>query len=204
MIRLSVTDLETFRYWQSQEEATLEDLVRELSGVEEPSPQMVASRAFHKAMENLDPSQLVGVDRLTQDGYVFDFDLEGEIYIPPIRELKGERLWRTPSGPVTLVGKVDGLFGLTVRDYKLSERFEAERYTDSFQWRAYLAMFHARRFVYDVFQCRYDNRDPNHVVIFDLHHFPLERYPDMEVDLDDVIDQLAEIVVKHVPQKVAA
>jgi hypothetical protein len=201
VIRLSVSDLETYRYWAAREDSTIEELVAELSGVAEPSHQMLASRAFHKALEEL---AVTDVHVLEQDGYRFDFQIEGELFVPAIRELKAEKPWMTPSGPVTLVGKVDALHGRTVRDYKLSERFEAERYTDSYQWRAYLAMFNCRRFVYDVFQCRYDTRDPTRVVIFDLHHFPLDAYPDMLVDLDCVIDELAEIVVKHVPQKVAA
>jgi hypothetical protein len=201
MIRLSVSDLETYRYWKDREDSSLEELVSQLQGVVEPTPAMVASRAFHLALENLTPAT-EGLVALRQDGYTFEFDCDGDFYLPPIRELKAEVPWVSTSGPVTLVGKVDGMYGLTVRDYKLSERFEADRYTDSFQWRAYLAMFKCHRFVYDVFQCSYDRYDPMKVKIYEIHHFGLDRYPEMLLDLDRVIDEVAAVVVKHVPQKV--
>lgn len=203
MIRLSVTDLETFRYWKERDEGTVPELIAELRGQKEPTHEMLASRAFHSLLERVEPG--TDLERLTHpDGWVFEFDIDSDLYVPPIRELKAEVPWKTPSGLVTLVGKVDNMNGLTVADYKLSERFEAERYTDSFQWRAYLAMFHARRFVYDVFQCRYHPQNPYHVTIFYLHHFPLDRYPEMLVDLDDAIDELAAFVKEHVQEKVAA
>jgi hypothetical protein len=203
VIRLSVTDLETFRYWQERDDGTLEDLIAQLTGAVEPTPQMRAARAFHKAFEDLG-RDVESLDRLTVDGYTFDFEMDGALAMPPIRELKAEGLWQTPSGPVTLVGKVDGLAGLTVHDYKLSERFEAERYLDSWQWRAYLTMFHARRFVYEVFQCYYDRADPTRVHIVDLHPLAFDRYPQMEQDLSQAVCALAEVVVRHCPQKVAA
>lgn len=199
MIRLSVTDLDTYRYWKDREDGTLEELLAELTGVAEETRQMKTSKAFHKALEVAEDGDY---SVLYQDGYRFDFAVEDEIDRPQIRELKGERLWQTSSGPVTLVGKVDGLTGLTIMDYKLSERFEAERYTDSLQWRAYLAIFHCDRFVYEIFQCKYDERDHMRVWIHDLHHFALDRYPDMEADLDEAINELAAVVLRHCPQKV--
>ena len=203
MIRLSVTDLETWRYWKDKEEGTIEELVQDLRGGKEPTHEMQASRAFHSLLEHVKPGE--DLERLTHpEGWVFDFNFDGELCVPPIRELKTERVWRTPSGPVTLVGKVDNICGLTVEDYKLSERFDAERYTDSWQWRAYLAMFKARRFVYRVFQCAYDAQNPYHVRIYELHSFPLDAYPEMLVDLDGVLDELAAFVKAHVPEKLAA
>lgn len=203
MIRLSVTDLETFRHWKDRDDTTVEQLLAELRGQVEPSHQMQASRAFHQVLEHIKPGEELSQLR-HPDGWIFDIDFDGELYIPPIRELKAERIWQTPSGPVTLVGKVDNLSGLTVADYKLSERFEAERYLDSYQWRAYLAMFSAQRFVYHVFQCAYGTQNPYHVEIYELHHLPFDRYPEMLLDLDEVIDELAAFVKDNVPEKVAA
>lgn len=203
MIRLSVTDLETFRYWQDREDTTVESLVAALTGTVEPTHAMLASRAFHKALEQL-PEDVESIERITQGGFAFDFECDSVLALPPIRELKAEGVWHTPSGPVTLVGKVDGLAGLTVHDYKLSERFEAENYLDSWQWRAYLAMFHARRFVYEVFECSYDRSDPNLVRIRAHHPLTFDRYQRMEIDLATAIAALAEVVVRHCPQKIAA
>ena len=169
MIRLSVSDLETFRYWKDNDEP-VEALIAQLRGQAEPSHEMQASRAFHQLLETIEPG--AEIDRMQHpDGWLFEFDLDCDLFVPKVRELKAEVPWKTPSGPVTLVGKVDHMSGLTVADYKLSERFEAERYTDSFQWRAYLAMFKCRRFVYHV---------------FDLLHLDQTCANSRSVELDDM------------------
>lgn len=198
MIRLSVTDLDSYLYWRGSEEMDFEALLTRLRGEEPPGANMLAGRAFHKLLETADDCELFAS---TVDGIRFDFGIEQEIALPQIRELKAEKLFQTPSGPVTLVGKVDGLHGTTVTDYKLTERFEAERYADSYQWRSYLTMFGAARFVYDVFVCRYDD---DRVYVYDYHRFPLYAYPDMAEHVQREVCGLAEIVAKHVPSKVAA
>lgn len=199
MIRLSVTDLDKYRYWLDNDEVELEDFLRDLRGQREETTQMLAGKAFHQMLELADESEIYAQE---VNGYRFVFAIEDELALPPIRELKGEYLIQTASGPVTLVGKVDALRGVTVHDYKLTERFDAERYVDSYQWRAYLLMFQARRFVYDVFVGKYN--DDNSVWIHDYHRFPVEAYPNMEADVHRAVSGLAEIVVKHVPEKMAA
>jgi hypothetical protein len=199
VIRLSVTDLDSMLYWRESEDMNFEALLTRLRGEEPPGPNMLAGRAFHKLLENA--SEGAEWFASEQDGVRFDFAIDTEIALPQIRELKAEYLFQTPSGPVTLVGKVDGLQGITVHDYKLTERFDAERYTDSYQWRCYLLMFGAERFVYDVFVCKYD---PDRVYVFDYHRLPICAYPGMADDVYREVCALAEIVAKHVPQKIMA
>jgi hypothetical protein len=197
VIRLSVTDLDSYLYWKESDDMELEELLKRLRGETEPTPAMLAGRAFHKMFELAEYG-----DELQSpivDNWQFVFAIEGQIGLPAIRELKGEVVLATPSGPVTLVGKVDSLDGMIVHDYKLTERFEAERYTDSYQWRAYLEMFGATHFVYDVFQARYDEQ---RVTIYDYHRLPLNAYRGMRTDLERAVAGLAEIVSKHVPQKI--
>lgn len=198
MIRLSVSDLDAMLYWRDSDD-DLETFLKQLRREEPPGPNMLASRAFHSLLENSsEGGEFFATER---DGWRFDFAIDQEIALPQIRELKAEMPFDTPSGPVTLVGKVDGLQGITVHDYKLTERFDVERYMDSLQWRSYLAMFGAMQFVYDVFVCRYDD---SRVYIFDYHRLPFCAYPGMLEDVRREVCALAEIVAKHVPQKVAA
>lgn len=199
MIRLSVTDLDSYLYWKGSEDMEFEALLTRLRGQEPPNASMLAGRAFHTLLENA--SEGGEFFAAEQDGIRFDFAIEQEIALPVIRELKAEHVMQTPSGPVTLVGKVDGLQGITVNDYKLTERFDAERYADSYQWRSYLWMFGAKRFVYDIFVCRYDT---DRVYVFDYHRLPLCAYPGMAEDVQREVCGLAEIVAKHVPQKIMA
>lgn len=198
MIRLSVTDLDSYLYWKESEDMEFEELLVRLRGEEPPKRPMLAGKAFHSMLEHANLGEL---DWAEVDGWRFDFALNATLALPPVRELKAEHVFQTSSGPVTLVGKVDSLDGLTVHDYKLTERFDVERYTDSYQWRSYLTMFGARRFVYDVFVGRYDDIDQK-VWIFDYQRLPLEAYPSMRSDVQRVVDGLAEIVAKHVPQKI--
>lgn len=198
MIRLSVTDLDSYLYWKDDEDMEFETLLMRLRGEEPPTDNMLAGRAFHKLLENATEGAEIFAQE--QDGIRFDFAIDDAIALPQIREQKAEHVFQTPSGPVTLVGKVDGLQGITINDYKLTERFDAERYTDSYQWRSYLFMFGAKRFVYDVFVCRFDL--PARVYIFDYHRLPMCAYPGMERDVYREVCGLADIVAKHVPQKI--
>jgi hypothetical protein len=197
VIRLSVTDLDSYLYWRGSEDMELDALLMRLRGEEPPTDNMLAGRAFHKLLENAgEGGEFFAAE---QDGIRFDFAIDAEVSLPVIREMKAERVLLTPSGPVTLVGKVDGLQGITVNDYKLTERFDAERYADSYQWRSYLFMFGAKRFIYDVFVARFD---ADRVYIHDYHRLPLCTYPGMAEDVHREVCGLAEIVAKYVPEKI--
>lgn len=196
MIRLSVTDLDGYLYWRESEDMTFDAFLTRLRGGEPPTQAMLAGRAFHKVFELATPGD---IPVAVMDGFEFVFDVDQSIAIPEIRELKGEVVFDTASGPVTLVGKVDALNGTTVHDYKLTERFEAERYIDSHQWRSYLTMFSAGTFVYDVFQARYDEQ---RVTIYDYHRLQFHAYPAMRDDVHRVVSELAAIVATHVPEKI--
>jgi hypothetical protein len=203
MIRLSVTDLDSYLYWLGSEDMELDELVARLRGTAEETAQMRCGKAFHKLMEHAREGEIFAE---TIDGFRFEFRIDEEISLQPLRELKGEVEIVTPSGIVVLVGKVDALGG-AVHDYKLTERFEAERYADSYQWRSYLSMFGASTFIYDVFQARYDDPDRNgiqRVLINDYHRLTFHAYPEMRADLLRKVSGLAEIVAKYVPEKVQA
>lgn len=192
MMRLSVSDLETYRFWCANEDATLDDLLRKLRHEEPPTPAMEAGRAFAKLMETF-PDGEHSVCEV--DGWKFDFSqLDAELPRPDLRELKAEVKFNTPHGPVTLVGKVDGLNGLEVRDQKLTERYDPEKYLDSLQWRAYLVMFGAKRFTYDVFSCRYKGRV---VEVTGYEPFSFYAYPRIKEDVQRAVNALASIVAER-------
>jgi hypothetical protein len=207
MIRLSVTELETLRYWKDRDDRDLADLLADLRKESPPSPQMAAGRAFAKFFETT-PIGYAGTE-CEIDGWRFSWELDVEVEIPDARELKGELHMDTPSGPVTLVGMVDGLDGRWVHDQKLTEQWEAEKYIDSLQWRAYLVMFEATAFVYDVFVGRY-KRDkdrqivPGQVTVTDYHRMPFYTYPGIERDVQLAVNELAAIVARHLPERVVA
>jgi hypothetical protein len=195
---MSVSHLESLRYWKGREDSRVEDLIADLTRKSAPTPQMEAGGDLASLFESVSPGAL---DEVIVDGWHFKFELDAEIDVPLIRELKAETVYATPSGPVTLVGKVDGLHGTTIRDQKLSEAWDAEKYTDSLQWRAYLVMFKAHRFVYDVFVGRYA-KDRKEVVVTDYHRLPFYRYPGIEDDVQQAVNELADVITRYVPSLV--
>ena len=198
MMRLSVTDLESLRYFRTAEDASLDKLLLDLAHVSAPTPKMEAGRAMAKFFEAAQVGSIVDGSKV--DGWTLCFDMDAEIDLPSVREMKVEQEYSTPSGPVTLVGKVDGFHGITVRDQKLTESLDAEgRYVDSLQWRAYLAMLGAQRFIYDVFVGKVVPEEKT-ILIREYHRLPFYSYPDMQADVSRAVADLAEIVARYQPQ----
>lgn len=215
MLRLSVGDLETLRYFKDNEDGTLEDLVERLMRRSPPTANMLAGQAFAKFMETAKEGS---VSTATVDGWTFDFECDVSIALPAAREVKAEVVFDTPSGPVTLVGVADGLNGIQIRDQKLTETIDAERYTGSLQWRSYLSMFGAREFVYDLFRAKYE-RGPcgkdadgkyvkgeptGRIAVLEYHPLRFYAYPNMRADVERAVCELAEVVKTYVPQKITA
>jgi len=194
---LHVSELETLRYWRDQEDATLDDLLARLRGERAETEQMAAGRAFAKLMERGGPY----TDAEDQDGWRFVFAGDFTIEQPDGHEVEGELVFETPHGPIALVGHADMVTFMSVRDQKLSERFDAERYTDSLQWRAYLLMFERYRFIYDVFEGQYRG---NVVTIREHHQLTFYAYPDLRRDVERAVRDLADIVARHMPERFAA
>jgi hypothetical protein len=194
MLRFSVSDLESYRYWLNDDAGDLPALLRRFRHEDPPTESMLAGRAFARVMELAKPGDIGQAD--TADGWRFNFRrLDAEICLPPYREIKAEKVFQTPSGPVTLVGKVDALDGLIVRDQKLTERWDAERYADSLQWRCYLDMFGAKRFIYDVFVGRYRGRT---VEVVDYHPMTFTSYPEIGRDVEIAVHELAAVWAKYI------
>lgn len=199
-MRLSVTDLDSFRYYKESEEMDVDALLRRLRKQEPPSQAMLAGRALHSVLEHATAG--AALDVAEAEGFKFHFKVDCAIELPAVRELKGEVQIVTPAGLVTLVGVVDGLEG-GIYDHKLTARFDAERYADSYQWRCYLEMFGARKFVYNVFEGK-EGDHPNEWVIFGFQQFPLYAYEGMRADVVRELSELAAFVRKFVPEKMAA
>lgn len=173
---------------------SLETLLRRLRREEPPSPAMAAGSALHKLLEH---SSEGIVAREGCDGYMFRFDGECELSLPVMRELRGTRDYVTPHGIVTLSGRVDAMDGLTVYDHKLTKQFDAERYASAYQWRAYLSIFGAETFTYNLFIGSEDKADPMVWNIKDFHAISFPRYPEMEADLQREVEAYAEFAAHY-------
>jgi len=201
IIHVRVSQLEGLRYWRDQEESILDDLLARLRGDGPETDQMQAGRALAKFFEHADDN---AYGEAHVDGWSFSFEVDAEFTRPAHRELEGSIVIETPSGPVLLTGHCDGLDGRAVRDQKLTERWDAERYLDSLQWRAYLVLFDATSFTYDVFVGRYGTgRNQGQVTITEYHPMTFYAYPDMRRDVERAVAELAAIIVRHLPAAAA-
>lgn len=196
-MRLSVGDLENLRRWKEREDQDLPFLLSQLRREQPVTRQMAAGKAFAKFFEHAKEGDRGGA---TVDGWDFEFRVDAELSLPAVRELKLEQTFSTPFGPVNLVGVVDGLDGLTVHDQKLTGYFDPLKYADSLQWRAYLVMTGAQRFVYDIFVGKYEDHS-NYVTVHEYHRVPFFTYPDIRKDVARAVTELAEIVATHMPER---
>lgn len=194
-MRISVTDVDSFRYYQRSEDMTLDDILRRLRHEEPATPAMEAGRAFHRFLETHDGGE---VDHCEVDGFRFHFELDAEISLPPVREIKAEFPVVVDGVPVTLVGKVDAIHGKRVDDHKLTSRFDAERYADAFQWRAYLHIFGADAFRYNVFT---GSETKHGWVIRAYDELPLYRYPGLERDVMRMLREFVDFAREHMPER---
>lgn len=200
MLRISVSDLDSYLYWRESEEAPLDELLMRLRGCQDENDQMRAGKALKSFFARAGEGEILNV---TVDGIQFVFAIDEDLALPALQEQSAERVLHTRSGPVKLVGRIDGLEGDTLTMFKLTEKFDVERYIDSYQWRSYLALFNARRFDYHVFCARYDtNRDGSlRITLHDYHRLPVYTYGGLVDDVDKALDGLAEIVAKHMPDR---
>lgn len=196
-MRVSATDLDAFRYWRDSEDADLGELIARLRRELPPTEPMLAGTAFHKALE-LAP---YGEHReLEANGYRFTLDLDGELDLPPIRELKFTRDVVIDGEPVTVVCVADTMDGVTVSDHKLTSRFDADRYLAGYQWRVNLFVFpEAQRFRWNAFEAR--EQAPREYLVYALHTLPIDRYPELEADVIRELGEFLAFARVHLPER---
>jgi hypothetical protein len=186
MIRLRVSSLDQWVGFVEPEreeyEVSVAQFIAQLRREAPPNEAMLAGTAFHAVMERLrEGEQVDAAEGVEQDGFRFRFDDDYDLYLPPVREHETpERVFHTPSGPVSLQGRID-----------------AERYGGSLQWRAYLLLTGARRFRYLAFENKRRGAD---VWIHAVHELDFWAYPEMGAEVERRVRELAEFVARWVPE----
>lgn len=202
MIRISATNLEAVRRWKDDPDRELADLLAYLRREVPPTEAMRAGTAFHRVLELSQDGDSLGV--VEMDGFTFDFQLEGEIAIPALREVKLEKHVCLRSVPVTLVGVVDAMEAMRIYDHKLTGRIDAENYTDSLQWRCYLDWFGADVFTYNLFEQYQPVAEPGRYVIKSFAPINFCRYPGMKADVEDAVLEYIDFVRTYAQELEAA
>lgn len=196
-LRVSATDIDSYRRFRANEDAELADLLAHLRKETPPTEAMLAGTAFHAALEIAEPG--AEFPQMEANGFLFDITVDAEIDLPQIREMKATRDYLIGDCLVTLVGKVDAIQGHTVFDHKLTGRYDAERFLGSYQWRVYLEVFGANTFVWNVFEAK--ETGPKHRTIHALHRLTAHRYPGMDRDVTRELSLFVDLARLHLPER---
>lgn len=194
-LRLSVTMLDTYVHGMANEDLSSEQLAYELFARKKPSQAMQAGTSFHRFLEKGQlGSELLAKPDHSGFHFILPDDLSGTIELGTVRE----QLYEWPVfDNVLLVGKIDAETPAKLIDHKLTARFDHERYMDSLQWRAYLAMRGKAHFTYQVFEHSGLPTVPDalgHYPVFikDYHRLDQYAYAGMQDEIRDVARDLAE------------
>ena len=200
-MRISVTTLDSFRLFLTQDWMKEEDLLATLRGESIPTPQMMLGTAFGRAMER--PTRWWNAERNAYVVYVKLGDAWEEYVFPaslvnPQLELfdaRGQfevRVTKMYAG-VVVVAKADYLFGHDLKENKTTlKAFNFGKYNGSVQWRFMLDMFNLPRIEYNIF-CMKESRDGT-VRMDAVHTFPLFSYPDMHTECVSLVREFVAYV----------
>jgi hypothetical protein len=195
-LRVSATDLDQLRYYRDTDNMELAELIARLRHLMPSSEAMEAGTALHKALELAEPGEHKGFN---QDGFLFSFETDAEIDLPPIREMKTTMDLIIDGVNVTVVGKVDAIHGNWIADHKFTAKFDPDRYLDSYQWRLYLHIFGADEFRWNIFEAQ--ESAPKHYVIRNFHPLRIHRYPGMAEDVERELGEFVRFARDHLPEK---
>jgi hypothetical protein len=187
-----VSQVEQFRQYETDDEMDAAALIERLQWGGTASPAMLAGTALHKALELASYGEFVKLEAL---GHRFLFPESLALELPTIRELRASRAYVVDGEPITISGQVDAIDGRTVYDHKSTGRFDPDRYLTGAQWRLYLDIFGADRFVWNVLEVQEAagiEGDPT--IVYDVkaaHRLEQWRYPGLEADCQALVERFA-------------
>lgn len=186
-----VSNIETYRRWRADPDATPEDLVTRLTGFQ-PTEPMLAGTAFHKCLEDAKPGEY---DRMEANGYTFILP-DSAIALPTIRELRcyGD------FGPLRVTGQVDALYGKRVEDHKTTAYFNGDGYLEGCQWRFYLDLFAADVFRWNVFEIKPVRGKEMTYEVSPPQTLEQYRYPGLHDDCMDLAAGFYQFVTTHMKE----
>lgn len=189
MIRVSVTALDGFEFYQNSDFLSQHQYLREVFRLDPPTPAMQAGIEFEAWLENqikgkpddswtVNPALEINIPRVVafQVGVVKEYDMLGRTVI--------------------LSGRTDGMHGHIIDDWKTTSKpltygYEkvAERY--AWQWRSYLTMLGCDQFQFHVFHI-----DAVKKKVLDYLMCPFDSYPGMREEVESKVREYAGVLVE--------
>lgn len=164
MKKVSVTTLEKFRRYLADASPydTKESVIDSIKGLFTGNDKTRIGSAYHKIIEGRYESMPNGSILTKADGLTFWFTEDQAApalfyksqHNKVVYEMPVSKVYEVPGFlPIQVVGRIDGMEGIKVRDTKTRFRHvDQSDYTESVQWKFYLDMVGERQFFYDVFE----------------------------------------------------
>lgn len=188
MLSVSVSNLDLYRVWRNSEDLEVEWLLRRLRGEEPQTEAMKAGEAFHKILQEPD---FIEQTELTHGEFWFSIICDIEVKLPALRELFAEK----PYGGLLVRGRVDGLDGRHITDYKTTAQFDPDRLMEGYQWRFYLDMMDCDTFTWKVFVLSQYGK-PGHYDIIQSHELTQKRYPGLTGDCQKLAGEYMDFITR--------
>jgi hypothetical protein len=198
-LRVSTTDLDKYRAFRGDEDADLATFLAELREPFRQTPSMAAGTALHAFLELADAVETAEIT-LTS-GHTFVFDCDATVDLPPIREMKQTGEYLVGGCLLTLVAKVDAVHGKRIDDHKFTGNYDAERFLSSYQWRAYLDVFGADQFRWNVFEGYEAPEGSKRYRITNVHQLSAHRYPTMREDVERELELFVDFARRCLPER---
>jgi hypothetical protein len=194
-LRLHVTDLDSWRWYHIIEDRTENEFISGLLRLEPANEKMLMGTAWHSILEN-PPDE---ISKIKKNGFTFICDIDAEVVLPQVREIRAQKVYEVDGYAVTLTGGCDGITGNKIVDHKLTFNPNVDNYLDAYQWRAYLDIYNADVFEYRIY---HGYQSGMNVTIKDYSTLRVCRYPTMVDDLLVGVRGLLRFVVDRVPQMI--
>jgi hypothetical protein len=183
-----VSHLAAFARWKEMDDVGVDWLINNIRS-DEQTEEMAKGTAFHKFLEHVQAGEeLAGT---VVDGYTFAFVGDFELSLPPTRELRKSKIY----DGLIVSGCCDAIAGKTIYDHKTTKYFEAENYLTSWQWKFYLDIFGADRFIWNIWEMN-ELDEPMSYGVNKLHKLEQFRYPAMSKDCLELAQEFKEFADK--------
>jgi hypothetical protein len=207
-VRVSTTTLQSFTLFMEPEQEWMDEqeLIASIMGDFKGTPKTDRGAAFGRALTEPDRWDVVG-RAISDDGdidwhmkvpvqdpdrgepvtewvyFPVDLILDCQRYVPA--NLTYEVKATKDYDGVTVVSKVDGIVGLRIVEFKVTDHFDFDRYATSVQWPFYLDAFDAEQVDYVVFQLSDTKRDG--LQLHSVHPFTFYRWPGLQAKCRETV-----------------
>lgn len=197
MLRVSATQLESFRLFMEQDWMSADDLAATIRGEFVPTHKVNVGQAFGRVLERPDAYAVDGGYQITVNGESFSFG--AEMMAPALALMDRRGIYEAKAtkdyGSVTVATRADQIVGMRLLEHKTTlSSFSFEKYADSLQWRFMADIFEPAVITYHVF-CLSDS--PTGVIdLKEIHSFNLFPYAALHQDCCAWIERFVDYVTR--------